>query len=112
MEMLGANPPWILQCIYRFFTSIPFNERQVDRYVETYSKESLLSEQHMAGGCLFGRAIDKGLTNPLHTGRVKGSTNVHVADLSASPLPRISPQITAYLIGFHVAKQLYPEKNG
>jgi len=112
MEMLGAKPPWIVQCIYRFFTSIPFNERQVDRYVETYSKESLLSEQHMAGGCLFGRAIDKGLTNPLHTGKVKGSTNVHVADLSASPLPRISPQMTAYLIGFHVAKQLYPEKNG
>ena len=110
MERLGAKPHPIVQLIFRLFTCIPFNESQVERYVETYSKEFLLSEQHMAGGCLFGKAIDKGLENPQHTGRVYGSTNVHVADLSASPLPRISPQMTAYLMGFHVAKQLYPDK--
>ncbi len=107
MEQLGAKPPWIVRYIFRLFTSIPFNQCQVDNYVETYSKKFLLSEQHMAGGCVFGKAIDRGLENPQHTGKVYGSTNIHVADLSASPLPRISPQMTAYLIGFHVAKQLY-----
>ena len=110
MENLGAKPPWIVQCILRLFTHIPFNERQIDDYVETYSKKFLLSEQHMAGGCLFGKALDKGLEHSQNTGKVYGSTNVHVADLSASPLPRISPQMTAYLMGFHVAKQLYPDK--
>ncbi|NES45303.1 GMC oxidoreductase, partial [Moorena sp. SIO2C4] len=66
----------------------------------------LLSEQHLSGGCLFGKAIDKGLDNAIDTGKVYGSANVYVADLSAVPLPRISTQMTAYLIGFHVAKRI------
>jgi hypothetical protein len=37
---------------------------------------------------------------------VFGTSNVHVADLSAVPLPRVSPQMTAYLIGYHVSTQL------
>ncbi|NEP84102.1 MAG: choline dehydrogenase, partial [Okeania sp. SIO3B3] len=101
-------PPEIIQCVFRCLTKIPFTEEQVDRYVETYSKRFLLSEQHMAGGCLFGEALDFGKDDPAQTGKVNGSSNVHVADLSAVPLPRISPQMTAYLVGFHVAKQLYP----
>ena len=109
MDELGTKPHWFVQCIFRLFTHIPFKEDQVDDYVETYSKKFLLSEQHMAGGCLFGKAIDSGVECPQNTGKVFGSTNVHVADLSASPLPRISPQMTAYAIGFHVAKQLFPD---
>ena len=60
----------------------------------------------MSGDCLFGEAISKGEKNLQHTGKVKGTANVYVADLSASPLPRVSSQMTAYLIGFHVANQL------
>ncbi|NET58579.1 MAG: hypothetical protein F6K47_21220 [Symploca sp. SIO2E6] len=75
-------------------------------------KRFLLSEQHMAGGCLLGQALDLGEGDRSQTGKVKGSSNVHVADLSAVPLPRISPQMTAYLVGFHVAKQLYPGCSG
>lgn len=111
MEQLGSKPPGIVQCIFRCLTKIPFTEEQVDSYVEAYSKRFLLSEQHMAGGCLFGRALDLGEGDRSQTGKVKGSSNVHVADLSAAPLPRISPQMTAYLVGFHVAKQLYPERS-
>ena len=111
MEQLGQKPPWIVQWIFRLFTQIPFNEKQVERYVETYSRRFLLSEQHMAGGCLFGKALDKGIGDRHQTAKVYGSSNVHVADLSAVPLPRISPQMTAYLVGFHVAKQLYPDKS-
>ena len=105
MEKLGDKPHWCLQLILRFF-DIPFDKSQVNKYLDRYSKKYLLSQQHMAGGCLFGKAIDNGVVNPDHTGKVYGSTNVHVADLSASPLPRVSPQMTAYLIGFHVATQL------
>ena len=37
-------------------------------------------------------------------GLVHGAENVYVADLSAAPLPRISTQMTAYLIGLHVGR--------
>ncbi|MBP0027989.1 GMC oxidoreductase [Roseofilum sp. Guam] len=111
MEQLGRKPPGIVQFIFRCLTKIPFTQEQVDRYVEAYSKRFLLSEQHMAGGCLFGSALDLGESDRTQTGKVKGSSNLHVADLSAVPLPRISPQMTAYLVGFHVAKQLYPDSS-
>ena len=106
MERLGNKPHPIVKFFLRCY-GLPFEKSQVKKYLEHYSKKYLLSQQHMAGGCLFGKAIHKGLDNPQNTGRVKGSTNVHVADLSASPLPRVSTQMTAYLIGFHVAHQLH-----
>ena len=105
MNRLGDKPHWSIRAILKYL-GIPFDESQVKKYLDRYSKKYLLSQQHMAGGCLFGKAICKGLDNPQHTGKVKGSANVYVADLSASPLPRVSPQMTAYLIGFHVATQL------
>ena len=60
----------------------------------------------MSGGCVLGKATDLGLRSPQDTGKVCGSSNLFVADLSASPLPRVSPQMTAYLIGHHIATQL------
>jgi hypothetical protein len=56
--------------------------------------------------------IDKGLTtDPSETGKVIGSDNIYVADLcSAVPLPRCSTQMTAYLVGHHVGKQLFALK--
>ncbi|GKY97968.1 hypothetical protein MPSEU_000754900 [Mayamaea pseudoterrestris] len=107
MEKLGQKPPKWLQFIYHSLTKIPFSASQVDEYVDHYSKNSLLSEQHMAGGCVFSDAADTGESSRQRTGLVHGSCNVHVADLSATHLPRVSPQMTAYLIGFHVASQLY-----
>ncbi len=65
-----------------------------------------MSEQHLAGGCLFGKVIDKGEEDPLATGRVFDTTNIYVADLSTVPLPRVSTQMTAYVIGHHVGKQV------
>ena len=58
------------------------------------------SEQHLAGGCQD--SVDRDAGN-----RVHGTSNVHVADLSAVPLPRVSPQMTAYLMGYHVGGTLY-----
>ena len=107
LERLGKKPPRIVQWIFRLFTRIPYEPHQVEGYVNVYSRKFLLSEQHLAGGCLLGAAIDRGDREPERTGRVRGTSNVHVADLSATPLPRLSPQMTAYAIGFHVAKQLY-----
>ena len=106
MERLGNQPHPIIRFFLRCY-GLPFEKNQVKKYLERYSKKHLLSQQHMAGGCLFGKAIHKGLDNPQNTGKVKGSSNVYVADLSASPLPRVSTQMTAYLLGWHVANQLY-----
>jgi hypothetical protein len=111
MESLGNQPAWIFKWFFRLLTKIPYEQKQVDDYVDTYSKKFLLSEQHLSGGCLFGKAIDAGSNNPMDTGKVHGSANVYVADLSSVPLPRVSSQMTAYLIGFHVANQLCKEVN-
>lgn len=106
LNNLGQQPHWLVKLIIRLFTKIPYHAQQVKNYVNTYRRKFLLSEQHLSGGCLFGQVIDKGENNPLDTGKVFGSQNVYVSDLSSVPLPRISPQMTAYLIGFHVAKML------
>ena len=109
-ESLGAKPNFLLRSIFRFITKIPYEENQVKRYVRNFSRNTLLSEQHLAGGCLFGEVIDKGLDDPSATGKVFDTTNVYVADLSTVPLPRVSTQMTAYLIGHYVGKQLFCPK--
>ena len=106
MNSLGQQPPRLFKCFLRLLTQSPYQEDHVDRYVAEYSKRHLLSEQHVSGGCLFGKAIDQGLDDAKDTGLVHGAFNVYVADLSSVSLPRISPQMTAYLIGFHVAKNI------
>ncbi|MDJ0599719.1 MAG: GMC oxidoreductase [Crocosphaera sp.] len=106
LNSLGNHPHCLVKFLIRLLTHIPYEETQVADYVDTYRKKFLLTEQHLAGGCLFGKAIDPGLENSSDTGKLYGSANIYVADLSAVPLPRISPQMTAYLIGFHVAKRL------
>ena len=107
LERIGRRPSPFFEWIYRLFTGIPYSEKQVHQYVDVYSKRHLLSQQHLSGGCLMGKAIDKGLEDRTQTGLVHGSNNVYVADLAAVPLPRVSPQMTAYLIGFHIAKQSF-----
>lgn len=71
------------------------------------ARNALVSQQHLAGGCILGDVVDMGLEDNSKTGLVFGSTNLHVADLSIVPLPRVSTQMTAYLMGHHVAKQLF-----
>ena len=110
INTLGKQPPWIFKYLLRAIAKIPYREHQIDRYIDATSKYFLSTEQHLSGGCIFGKAIDLGHDNPRDTGKLYGSANVYVADLSAAPLPRISPQMTAYLIGFHVAHQ-YLEKS-
>ena len=110
LNSLGEKPNLIVRFFLRLLLRIPYEKNQVDGYVKTYSKKFLLTEQHLAGGCLYGAAIDRGLSSPQNTGKVFGSTNVHVADLSSVPLPRVSPQMTAYLVGFHVAHRLCGDK--
>jgi hypothetical protein len=107
LESIGSKPPFVLRKIFQFITKIPYEEEEVRRYVEHFSKKTLLSEQHLAGGCLFGEVVDSGENDPSQTGKVFGSENVYVADLSTVPLPRVSTQMTAYLIGHYVGKQLY-----
>lgn len=106
LNALGYQPHWFVKGLLRCLTRIPYTKDQVDEYVETYSRKFLLTEQHLAGGCLYGSVLNKGQDNPQNTGKVVGTHNVHVADLSSVPLPRVSPQMTAYLLGFHVAEQL------
>ena len=107
MDSLGTKPHPVFQFLIRLLTQMPYNTAQVDNYINHYSRYDLLTEQHLSGGCVFGKAIDLGLESSQNTGKVLGSQNIYVADLSASPLPRVSPQMTAYLIGYHVATQLY-----
>jgi hypothetical protein len=66
----------------------------------------------MAGGCILGEALEDGSSGPGSVGKVKGTANVIVADLSAVPLPRVSPQMTAYLLGYHIAKQHFAARAG
>ena len=107
---LGEQPHVLVRFLLRLLLRLPYQKDQVDGYVKTYSKKFLLTEQHLAGGCLYGSAIDQGLSQPQNTGKVFGAANVHVADLSSVPLPRVSPQMTAYLAGFHVADRLCGDK--
>lgn len=109
MERLGTPPHPIFQFLIRLLTRMPYNKDQVEQYIRHYSRNDLLTEQHLSGGCIFGKAIDMGLESPQDTGKVLGSQNIYVADLSAAPLPRVSPQMTAYLMGHHVATQLCRE---
>ena len=106
INSLGQQPPRIVRYLLRLTTKIPYRVEDIDRYIDATSKYFLSTEQHLSGGCLFGKAIASGLENTKNTGKVYGSANVHVADLSAVPLPRVSTQMTAYLVGFHVAKML------
>jgi hypothetical protein len=97
MEKLGRKPPKIVQSFIRFFTGLPYRAEDVPGYVRRFRENSLLTQQHLAGGCLFQKALNE-------NGKVHGVENCYVADLSTSPLPRISTQMTAYLIGFHVGE--------
>lgn len=106
LDTLGDKPPASVCSAITALTGIPYAAEDVDAYVDRYCNEFLLSEQHLAGGACFGSACDDGSSDASCTGRVVGSTNVHVADLSGVNLPRISPQMTAYLMGYHVAGQL------
>lgn len=106
MDSLGTKPHPVFQFLIRLLTRMPYKTSQVDSYIKHYSRNDLLTEQHLSGGCVFGKAIDLGLELSQDTGKVFGSENIYVADLSASPLPRVSPQMTAYLIGHHVATQI------
>ena len=106
MDSLGTKPHPVFQFLIRLLTRMPYKTEQVYNYINHYSRNDLLTEQHLSGGCVFGKAIDLGLKSSQNTGKVLGSQNIYVADLSASPLPRVSPQMTAYLIGHHVATQL------
>ena len=111
LESNGVKPPFLVRFLIQFVTKIPYKKgRQVKEFVKHFANKTLLSEQHLAGGCIFGDVIDKGLNDSASTGKVFGSDNIHVADLSAVPLPRVSTQMTAYLMGHHVAKQLYNTK--
>lgn len=111
LESLGSKPILPLRWIFQFITKIPYDEYQVKRYVKNFSKRTILSEQHLAGGCLFGKVIDMGDKNPLDTGKVIGTDNLYVADLSTVSVPRVSTQMTAYLIGHYVGNQLFdPER--
>lgn len=105
MESLGAKPHPLFQWLIRALTRMPYSVTQVDEYIRHYSQNDLLTEQHLSGGCVFGKAIDLGDESSQDTGKVFGSENIYVADLSASPLPRVSTQMTAYLIGHHIATQ-------
>lgn len=56
---------------------------------------------------MLGAAAEDGSAGPDTVGLVRGTANVVVSDLSAVPLPRVSPQMTAYLLGYHIATQRY-----
>lgn len=110
LNSLGRKPPFLIRWIFQLITRIPYEKEEVKSFVEGFSKYRLLSEQHLSGGCVFGDVTDKGLDDASQTGKVIGSNNIYVADLSAVPLARVSTQMTAYLVGHHVGKQLYGPK--
>jgi hypothetical protein len=95
-DLMGTVGQGLPQRITRLLL-LPSSRDQLAHYVRACSKKYLLTEQHLAGGCQY--AVDG-------TGKYKKGDNVFVADLSSICLPRIGPQMTAYIIGHHVAKQM------
>ena len=106
MRNLGDEPGFWLKTLIRLLTRMPYHRLQVPGYITHYSQNDLWTEQHLSGGCVLGKALALGEDVPENTGKVLGSENIYLADLSAAPLPRVSPQMTAYLVGHHVATQL------
>lgn len=106
INQLGDQPSYLIRLLMRVLVGFPYYKNEVSDFVHRYSKAFLLSQQHLAGGCLFGSAIGRGDENHKDTGKLNGCCNVFVADLSAAPLPRVSTQMTAYLIGYHVAQSM------
>ena len=102
LDSLGDETSGLVSFIEKRL-GIPFRNGDVRSYVERYRKRHLLSQQHLVGGCSMGTVLDPGDRCENETGKLNGATNVYVADLSASPLPRVSPQMVAYTLGFHVA---------
>ena len=108
LESNGKKLPFLVRFLLQIVTRMPYQKgHQVKRFVRHVARNALVSQQHLAGGCLLGDAVDMGIEDNSKTGLVFGSTNLHVADLSIVPLPRVSTQMTAYLMGHHVAKQLF-----
>jgi len=50
LESIGSKPHFILRLIFQFLTKIPYEKEEVKCYVKRFSKKTLLSEQHLAGG--------------------------------------------------------------
>ena len=105
MRLLGAADgdsgvaelsPWT-KAAHLLNIQLPVDQGDVPGYVQQCRTKFALTEQHLAGGC------QRVVTDE---GKYKHAENLFVADLSSITLPRISPQMTAYLIGVHVAKQL------
>jgi hypothetical protein len=97
LESLGSKPNYFLHFLFVLITKIPYEPRQVKRYVKNFAKNTLLSQQHLAGGCIFGDSLDKVTEESSKTGMVFGSNNIYVADLSAVPLPK-SEQIIKLML--------------
>ena len=45
LNQLGHRPHWLVRCLLRWLTRIPYEADQVDDYVEAYSQNFLLTEQ-------------------------------------------------------------------
>jgi hypothetical protein len=63
--------------LIRLLTRMPYEPEQIANFVDHFRRHDLLTEQHLAGGCLLGEALDRGLEDPARTG-----------------LPRVSPHRT------------------
>jgi hypothetical protein len=96
LDRVGRMSPWT-RAVHAIGINFPYDPAGVKAYVDACRKRFLLTEQHLAGGCQD--AVDA-------SGKYDKAANIYVADLSSISLPRISPQMTAYLMGFHVATQM------
>eukprot|EP00957_Ditylum_brightwellii_P202099 15328581-Ditylum_brightwellii.AAC.1 len=75
LESLGNKLPFLFRCIVRLITRIPYKKNEVKGYAKRFSEKTLLSEQHLAGGCVVGDVIDKGLQDPSETGKASSILN-------------------------------------
>ena len=50
LDSLGAKPHPVFQFLIRLLTRMPYNAEQVHDYVNHYSRNDLLTQQHLSGG--------------------------------------------------------------
>jgi choline dehydrogenase len=105
IRRLASSPP-LAAAIERELTPAEPDGEGEREPIAAILEPCLTTYGHPAGTCAMGPTAQTGaVVEP--TGRVHRTTNVYVADASIMPhLPSAPPNLTCFLIGFHLANQL------
>lgn len=99
MNTLFKKPPQWFCVIWELLLKSTYTKERALQYITHNLDHQLLTQCHLSGGCLFDKCINQ-------KGKFKGMNNLYICDSSTIPTPDCSPQMSVYLVGYHVAEQL------